>query len=191
MGLYEQIQTERVSKLALRAPVVVQNNSTVRETVKAMGYSKLGCAIVPSRKREPQRLFRESDLTRLLSHNSESVNEPIARFVKKDWPTVQLTDPIERVLDALEEGRLVGVFSDRNVLEKDALEFEQVKDRPDSEVVFKGPVFVYESDSAAVALTVMVGNGFRHVPVTDVKRKALGIISPQGVTAFLRKHLDC
>lgn len=88
-----------------------------------------------------------------------------------------------------EEGRLVGVFSDRDVLSKVALEFDQVKDRPVSEVMTREPIFVYESDSSAAALSVMAVNGFRHVPVTDLKRKALGIISPQRVTAFLRKHM--
>ncbi len=89
-----------------------------------------------------------------------------------------------------DEGRLVGIFSDRDVLDKVALEFEQLKDRPVSEVMTKDPVFVYESDSAAAAISVMAVNGFRHVPVTDAKQKVLGIISPQRVTAFLRKQLN-
>ncbi|TWU29750.1 CBS domain-containing protein [Bythopirellula polymerisocia] len=89
-----------------------------------------------------------------------------------------------------EDGRLVGVFSDRDVLEKVALGYEQLKDNPVSEVMTKDPAFVYESDSSAAALCVMAVLGFRHVPVIDVKHKALGIISPQRVTAFLRKHLN-
>lgn len=88
-----------------------------------------------------------------------------------------------------ERGELVGVFSDRDVLDRVALEFEQLKDRPVREVMTENPVFVYESDSSAAALSVMAVSGFRHVPVTDIHRKVLGIISPQRVTAFLRKHL--
>lgn len=88
-----------------------------------------------------------------------------------------------------DEGRLVGVFSDRDVLDKVALEIDQLKDRTVSEVMTQDPVFVYESDSAAAAISVMAVNGFRHVPVTDAKKKVLGIISPQRVTAFLRRQL--
>ena len=87
-----------------------------------------------------------------------------------------------------EEKRLIGVFSDRDVLDKVALEFDQIKDKPVSAVMTKDPAFVYESDSSAAALSVMAVLGFRHVPVIDVKHKALGIISPQRVTTFLRKH---
>jgi len=88
-----------------------------------------------------------------------------------------------------DEGRLVGVFSDRNVLDRVGLEYEEVKERPVSDLMTVDPVFVYESDSAAAALSVMAVCGFRHVPVTDVSQKVVGIVSPQRVTAFLRKHL--
>lgn len=88
-----------------------------------------------------------------------------------------------------QEGRLVGVFSDRDVLNRVALEFELIKDKPVSEVMTDDPVYVYETDSSASALSVMAVYGLRHVPVTDVKQKLIGIISPQRVTTFLRKHL--
>ncbi len=86
-------------------------------------------------------------------------------------------------------GRLVGVFSDRDVLDKAALEYEQVKESPVSELMTTDPVFVYESDSSAAALSVMAVSGFRHVPVTDLSQNVIGIVSPQRVTTFLRKHL--
>ena len=88
-----------------------------------------------------------------------------------------------------QNGRLVGVFSDRDVLDNVALEYEQVKDKPVSDLMTTDPVFVYESDSSAAALSVMAVSGFRHVPVTDLSQKVIGIVSPQRVTAFLRKYL--
>jgi CBS domain-containing protein len=88
------------------------------------------------------------------------------------------------------DDRLVGVFSDRNVLDKAGLEFDEVKNKPVSDLMTPDPVFVYESDSAAAALCVMAVCGFRHVPVTDVSQKVVGIVSPQRVTAFLRKHMN-
>ena len=60
----------------------------------------------------------------------------------------------------VEQGhKLVGVFSDRDVLNKVALEYEAVKDHPVSDVMTKNPVYVYETDPAAAALSVMAVGG--------------------------------
>jgi predicted transcriptional regulator len=88
-----------------------------------------------------------------------------------------------------EDGRLVGVFSDRDVLDRIALEYEQVKDRPVGEFMTTDPIYAYENDSAAAALSIMAVSGVRHVPVTNIDQKVIGIVSPQRVTEFLRKHV--
>jgi len=88
-----------------------------------------------------------------------------------------------------QDGRLAGVFSDRDVLDHVALEYEQVKDRPVGELMTTDPIYVYENDSAAAALSIMAVSGFRHVPVTTIDQKVIGIVSPQRVTEFLRKHV--
>jgi CBS domain-containing protein len=88
-----------------------------------------------------------------------------------------------------QDGRLVGVFSDRDVLDRVALEFDQVKDRPVGEIMTTDPVYAYETDSAAAALSIMAVSGFRHVPVTNIEQKVVGIVSPHRVTEFLRKHV--
>lgn len=84
--------------------------------------------------------------------------------------------------------RLVGVVTDRDVLDKVALEYDKVCDQPVSSIMTADPVVVYETDSSAAALTVMAVSGFRHVPVLDLHEKILGIVSPQRVTAFLESH---
>ena len=88
-----------------------------------------------------------------------------------------------------QEGRLVGVFSDRDVLDRVALEYEQVKNKPVGEFMKTEPVVVYETDSAAAALSVMAVCGYRHVPVVNLTGGVVGIISPQRVTEFLRRHV--
>ena len=88
------------------------------------------------------------------------------------------------------QGNLVGVFSHRDVLDKVALEYEGIRNKPLSEVMTNDPIYVYETDSAAAALAVMVVAGYRHVPVLNLKNKLVGIVSPQRVTAFLRRHFD-
>lgn len=88
-----------------------------------------------------------------------------------------------------QEGRLVGVFSDRDVLNKVALEYDEVKDKPIGELMTTDPVFVYESDCSAAALSVMAVSGFRHVPITNLEEKVVGIVSPQRVATFLREQM--
>jgi CBS domain-containing protein len=86
------------------------------------------------------------------------------------------------------DGNLLGVFSDRDVLDKVALEYDELRSRPVSEVMTNNPIYVYETDSAAAALAVMVVAGYRHVPVLNLRDKLVGIVSPQRVTAFLSRH---
>ncbi len=87
-----------------------------------------------------------------------------------------------------EDDKLVGVFSDRDVLSKVVLEFDEVKDRCVRDVMTTNPIYVYEDDSAVTALSVMVICGYRHVPVLDLNDKLVGIISPQRVTDFLQRY---
>lgn len=85
-------------------------------------------------------------------------------------------------------GRLAGVFSDRDVLEKVALEYDRVKDLPVREVMTVDPVHVHEDDAAAAVFSVMAVSGYRHVPVVDSDHAVVGIVSPQRATSFLQKH---
>lgn len=89
-----------------------------------------------------------------------------------------------------DDERLVGVFSDRDVLNQVALEYDSVKDKPVAEVMTSDPVYVYETDSSAAVLAVMAISGYRHVPVLNLEDKIVGIASPQRVTAFLQRHFD-
>jgi CBS domain-containing protein len=89
-----------------------------------------------------------------------------------------------------EDGKLVGLFTDRDVLDKIALEIEEVKDLPLREVMTSDPVFVYDTDSAGAVLNVMAVSGYRHVPVLQSDGGIVGIVSPQRITNFLRQHFN-
>ena len=89
-----------------------------------------------------------------------------------------------------QDGKLVGVFSARDVLNKVALEHDEVKDLPVSEVMTTDPVFVYDTDSTAATLCVMAVSGYRHVPVVNLSGDLVGIVSPQRVTEFLQDHFE-
>ena len=90
----------------------------------------------------------------------------------------------------VEDEKLIGTFSVRDVLNNVAEDFESSKNLPLSDVMTKSPTFAYDSDASGAALSVMAVTGFRHVPVLDSDDKVLGIISPPRVTNFLLKHID-
>ena len=101
----------------------------------------------------------------------------------------QLAEMNVGCLLVVDDGKLVGVFSDRDVLDKASLEYDDVKDKPVSEVMTPNPVYVYETDAAASALCVMAVNRHRHVPILDLNENVVGIIGPYRVTSFLmEKH---
>ncbi len=86
-----------------------------------------------------------------------------------------------------ENRKLLGVLTDRDVLNKVALE-PSVLSRPVREIMIENPVFVYDDDPVAAALCVMAVCGHRHVPVVNVKEEVVGVVSPQRVTEFLSNY---
>lgn len=129
MGLHENLHTEPVSKLALREPVTVAPQATLREAIEQMRTGKLGCAVVIDADRKPRGIFTESMLTQLLSQGPAPLDEPVEQHMAERWPRVRLTDPIEDVLDALHlknirflcvvdgDDRLVGLTGQKGLME--------------------------------------------------------------------------
>lgn len=129
------------------------------------------------------------------------IEETVAAIRHEPFATISPDTPVHQALETLDElkigclliataDHLTGVFSNRDVLDKVAEDYERLKERPVSEVMTADPVFVYETDSSAAALCVMAVSGYRHVPVLDMDQSIVGIVSPQRVTAFLQKHFE-
>lgn len=91
------------------------------------------------------------------------------------------------VIDAA--GKLVGIFSERDVLNRVADCFESIKDSPVTEVMTRDPMHVYNTDSPGKAMNLMATAGFRHVPIVDEDDKVVGVLGPRRVTQFLKSHL--
>lgn len=127
--------------------------------------------------------------------------EPVTNIRTSPWIGISPETTVETATGRLagrqvacllveEEGRLVGVFSDRDVLNRAALEWPEVKDRPVREVMSTDPVFVRDDDNAAAVLCVMAASGYRHVPVLDYDDRIVGVITPQRLTGFLRERMS-
>jgi len=120
-------------------------------------------------------------------------SKPLARVSPDTTVEVALQQLVREHIACLlveDDGKLVGVFSDRDLLNKVALEYDEMKHQPVKEVMTDNPVYIYETESAAAALSVMAITGYRHVPVVDDRENLIGIVSPQRVVQFLRDHLE-
>jgi CBS domain-containing protein len=135
----------------------------------------------------------QDDLERALAE------EPVTAIHAQPFITITADTPVHAALETLvgrdiastlvvENDRLVGIFSDRDALDKVALEYDEVKDKPVREVMTKNPVVVRDTDSSAAALCVMAAAGYRHVPIVSEDEKVVGIVSPHRVAEFLQAH---
>ncbi len=109
----------------------------------------------------------------------QTVRKTIAMMNDHDGAAVVVVD---------EQARPIGMFSERDVLERIADHFADVADRPVREYMTPDPVVVYATDPPAQVLNVMVSGGFRHVPIVDVDNKLVGVIGARRVTAYLKKY---
>lgn len=88
-----------------------------------------------------------------------------------------------------ENDRLVGMFSERDVLYKVVEDFENASKLPIKDLMTPDPIVVYESDCPAKALNQMAVGGFRHVPVLTVDDRIAGILGPRRVVKYVEQNL--
>lgn len=129
MGLQENLHSETVRTLAVRAPVTVHPDLSVREVVQEMKAQRLGCAIVVDAHHKPLGMFTESMLIERLASGERELNTSVSEWMATQWPCVNQSDPIVYVLDAMrtrnvrflcvvdDEGKLVGLTGQRGLLE--------------------------------------------------------------------------
>jgi CBS domain-containing protein len=81
--------------------------------------------------------------------------------------------------------RLVGLFSEWDVLNRVAGYYSELARRPVSEAMTCAPFYVSTTDSVACALSIIALCGYRHIPVLDEHERIVGILSPSRIAAFL------
>lgn len=87
-----------------------------------------------------------------------------------------------------ENGKLIGILSERDVVQRIVVQYEHVKDQPIRDFMTPQPVCCYESDPPAKALHLISVHNFRHVPIIDVDQAVTGVLGPKRVTEYLQKH---
>ena len=129
MGLQENLLNEQVSRLALRKPITVSPNDSIRVAIEQMRKGKLGCVVVVDEALKPLGVFTESMLTQLLVQYPAALEEPLKDHLSERWPWVSLTDKVADVLEAMQaknvrflcvldkDGVLVGLTGQKGLME--------------------------------------------------------------------------
>lgn len=88
----------------------------------------------------------------------------------------------------VEDDRILGIFSERDVLWKLNTEVHELRSRPVSEFMTRHVETIDLDDKLALALHKMDLGGYRHLPVTD-EDKLCGIISIRDIMRYMTETI--
>ncbi len=106
MGLHHDILNQPVSELDLRELIAVSPTTTVRDAVSKMRQKKLGCVVVVGEDGKPIGKFTERLLIQLLLDHSDILDHPVGQYTAEVWDMVKNTDPVAKLIDAMEAKKL-------------------------------------------------------------------------------------
>lgn len=106
-------------------------------------------------------------------------NPPI--LVRPETPALEVVGKMQEgrqgsalIIDA--NGNLIGIFTDRDVLQKIGFEASDLAELPIHTLMTLDPVVLREDDTIAYALNKMSVGGFRHIPIVKEGRP-VGIVT--------------
>jgi len=129
MGLYENMMNEPVSELALREPILVSSQDTLRKAVELMRQHRLGCVIVADADGKPVGIFTENMLTQLVAKDQFQPDESVEQQMVANLPWVGTSDAVVNVVDALQtknirflsvldnDGRVIALTGQKGLME--------------------------------------------------------------------------
>ena len=80
-------------------------------------------------------------------------------------------------LPVLDSGRLVGIFSERDIMKRVVAEGRDPGRTKVTQVMTADPVVVSPDDDVASCLRMMKQGGFRHLPICSRDQKLVGLVS--------------
>jgi CBS domain-containing protein len=130
-----------------------------------------------------------------MSLHQEIQNEHVSHLDLDDYSQIASGSSIRYTLNQMrldghnvclitENGRLIGILTDRDVLQKIAAE-SHLLDQPVDNVMTPNPVTVFPETSAADALWLMDDKHFRNLPVVHPDGTIVGNMTHQSVITFL------
>jgi CBS domain-containing protein len=120
---------------------------------------------------------------------------PISVLCPREPVCVHPDTPVRQVIASMAEKKigcvlveesasLLGVFSERDVLNKVAIDKVNL-DRPVVDFMTVSPVTATKTDSIGFVLQTMDMGGYRHLPIVNSSNIAVGIISSRDILRFL------
>lgn len=85
----------------------------------------------------------------------------------------------------VEDGRLVGVFSERDVLRKVTTTGVDIDATPVGELMTKNPESLRADDELVYALHQMALGGYRHIPLLDAEGTPVAVVSMRDIVAYI------
>jgi len=91
------------------------------------------------------------------------------------------------IVESDEEGstKPVGIFTERDYLDKLALEPAAAQDVPIEKVMTPNPTTLSQDESLDRALDVMTVGGYRHLPLVDSRGCLCGVLSVRDIISYL------
>jgi len=87
-----------------------------------------------------------------------------------------------------EDGRVLGVFTERDLLYRGTPNRQAALQMPVVDVMTPNPITLRPDDSVLVALNGMGAGGFRHLPLVDESGRLRGIISGRDVLEYIEQR---
>jgi CBS domain-containing protein len=111
-------------------------------------------------------------------------------------PTMPIREVLRLLVDnrigcllVVEKGKLVGIFTERDVLMKLNDRAVQLGDRPVSEFMTSSVQALPATAKIAFALHRMDLGGYRHVPIVDDEGRPIGIFSIRDMLSYLTRKM--
>lgn len=127
----------------------------------------------------------------ILSDTVEKLAPPDPLIVKPDSTVKEAVELMIKhghgSVMVAENGKLIGIFTERDVLKRVVNVRLDVNVAKISEVMTSEPQSLSETDSIAFALNRMAVHSIRHIPIIN-KNKVSGFISVRGMLKYISEH---
>ena len=123
-------------------------------------------------------------------------SEPLSKVPRRPTLILPITTTIADAIRAMNDrrvgvalivqnGKLAGIFTERDVLRKVAGQRMDLEAMPVSKVMTAEPFTLPEHSSIAFALNHMSGEGYRHLPLVKPDRTPVGVVGVRDIIAYL------
>ncbi len=145
---------------------------------------------------ESEPIMGEVDLKKSIMTDKLSVLNPTLSV--RISPDTKVKDVIQTMAEKrigavliVEDSQLVGIFSERDMVRKIALQYDEVADNPIQEFMTPSPEKLSINHNLAFALNRMDVGDFRHIPITDDENRPTGIVAVRDIIRYIdHKCLD-